>query len=115
MRAVSVYVLAGLVVCAVCAKASQAKANTYEKKTTVIERHTTSSGRPSTAATRRTGSLTVRQMQEDLRAAGFYSGPIDGRFGPRTSQALKDFQHSKGLSVTGRMDNRTQRALMAAG
>ncbi len=103
------YALAGLFVCAVSATA--ALATTETTTTTTTERHITSVERP----THRTGSLTIRQVQDDLRAAGFYRGPIDGQMGPRTRQALKDFQHARGLRITGRVDARTERALMTAG
>jgi SH3 domain-containing YSC84-like protein 1 len=54
---------------------------------------------------------TVKQAQQTLQAAGFDPGQIDGRMGPDTQTALKDFQRSKGLHVTGQLDTETQRAL----
>lgn len=45
--------------------------------------------------------LSVRQIQTALKNAGFYKGPIDGKMGPRTKEALKDFQKSNGLTSDG--------------
>jgi len=43
----------------------------------------------------------VRELQTLLRNAGFDPGPIDGDFGPRTEEAVKAFQKSKGLVQDG--------------
>ncbi len=108
MKRIACYALVGALVAPIAGGA--ALGATIEKKTTTTtERRVVPDGR----TTMRTRTLSARQVQEDLRAAGFYHGPIDGRMGPRTSQALKDFQHAKGLQVTGRLDSRTERALMA--
>ncbi len=110
MTRVATYALIGLLAAPVVA--GPALGATIEKKTTTTtERRVVPDGRTATG----THALSVRQVQQDLRAAGYYRGPIDGRMGPRTSQALKDFQHAKGLQITGRLDSRTERALMAAG
>lgn len=43
----------------------------------------------------------VRTLQENLRDAGYFSGRIDGLFGPRTRQAVLGFQADSGLAVDG--------------
>ncbi|MBQ9010588.1 MAG: peptidoglycan-binding protein [Clostridia bacterium] len=43
----------------------------------------------------------VYQMQTRLFELGFYSGRIDGRFGPDTTEAVKAFQAANGLTVDG--------------
>ncbi|SDL03728.1 LysM peptidoglycan-binding domain-containing protein [Natronincola ferrireducens] len=53
----------------------------------------------------------VRQLQELLRDAGFDPGPIDGIFGPRTEEAVRTFQRSKGLTVDGIVGVQTWTAL----
>jgi peptidoglycan hydrolase-like protein with peptidoglycan-binding domain len=53
----------------------------------------------------------TRRVQERLRAAGFSPGPLDGQLGPQTQQALRRYQHAKGLRVTGTLDARTLKAL----
>jgi len=53
----------------------------------------------------------VKQAQEKLSAAGHDAGPSDGKMGPQTQAALKEFQESKGLEASGRLDQETIAAL----
>ena len=53
----------------------------------------------------------VKQAQEKLSAAGHEAGPSDGKMGPKTQAALKEFQESKGLEASGRLDQETIAAL----
>lgn len=43
-------------------------------------------------------------LQRLLAKAGYKFGPIDGLIGPRTAEALKQFQLAKGLTVSGLFD-----------
>jgi len=43
----------------------------------------------------------VRALQRRLLQAGYAPGPIDGRYGPRTEQAVMRFQAAHGLQVDG--------------
>ena len=43
----------------------------------------------------------VRSLQRRLDGAGYSPGPIDGRYGPRTEQAVERFQSAHGLRVDG--------------
>lgn len=43
-------------------------------------------------------------VQRELRRRGYYRGPIDGDVGPGTRTAIRDYQYSRGLPVTGRID-----------
>lgn len=45
----------------------------------------------------------VRKMQERLIQLGHYGGALDGDFGPKTEQAVRDYQQRRGLTVTGRV------------
>lgn len=47
----------------------------------------------------------VMAMQQALKDKGFDPGPIDGALGPRTTSALKEYQKSENLTVTGTMDH----------
>ena len=47
---------------------------------------------------------TVRQAQEILSRRGIYEGPITGRPGPATEEALIRFQAQRGIPKTGRLD-----------
>jgi len=46
----------------------------------------------------------TRSAQETLKAKGLYEGEVDGIVGPKTRQALREYQKSEGLAVTGRLD-----------
>lgn len=50
-------------------------------------------------------------LQVALRAQGLYLGPIDAIVGPRTVAAVRAFQRTHGLRVTGLADGRTRREL----
>ena len=52
----------------------------------------------------------VEVMQKALRAAG-YSIQVDGRFGPNTQAAVKDFQRKMQVPVTGVADAATRESL----
>lgn len=53
----------------------------------------------------------VAQVQARLANLGYYRGPVDGSFGPRTAEALQTYQFDYGLPVTGRLDPRTIKSL----
>ncbi len=80
------------------------------------------SGTSSFAAAPASGSLkpgmsgpSVRSLQDKLRSAGFNPGTSDGKYGPRTESAVRDFQRSRGLQVDGIAGPRTMAALNGAG
>lgn len=54
---------------------------------------------------------TTKEIQTALKNAGFDPGPIDGKFGPRTRQAVKEFQRTKGLAPDGKVGPKTWRKL----
>jgi peptidoglycan hydrolase-like protein with peptidoglycan-binding domain len=53
----------------------------------------------------------VKALQRQLTALGFEPGPVDGRYGPHTTEAVKRFQQAYDLRVDGVADARTRRAL----
>jgi hypothetical protein len=55
----------------------------------------------------------IGQAQERLKAVGFDPGYIDGVLGPRTRDALRRFQASQGLPITGQLDEATRQVLLA--
>src|SRR5260370_15714539 len=44
---------------------------------------------------------TVREVQAELQRRGYDVGPIDGRLGPRTQTAIREFEQQNGLPVDG--------------
>lgn len=53
----------------------------------------------------------VRQVQLALFIRGYDPGPIDGIFGAKTQAALRAFQSSRRLAMTGQIDGATLDAL----
>ncbi|MDD5422305.1 MAG: peptidoglycan-binding domain-containing protein [Candidatus Omnitrophica bacterium] len=48
-----------------------------------------------------------KDIQRALKAAGYYTGAIDGKIGPRTKKAIESFQKAQGLKVDGRVGPKT--------
>lgn len=44
-----------------------------------------------------TRSDTIAQIQRELAQRGFYDGPADGIYGPKTDSAIRDFEQAAGL------------------
>lgn len=53
----------------------------------------------------------LTQVQERLRQVGAYSGRADGVWGPDSQSALERFQQSRGLQVTGQLNQATAATL----
>ena len=53
----------------------------------------------------------VRELQQQLAAAGFFPGEIDGVFGPHTQAAVVAFQLQQGLVADGEVGPQTRGAL----
>jgi peptidoglycan hydrolase-like protein with peptidoglycan-binding domain len=53
----------------------------------------------------------VRDVQQALKQKGFDVGAVDGRMGPETQSALREFQRSQGLPQSGNLDQQTLSAL----
>jgi peptidoglycan hydrolase-like protein with peptidoglycan-binding domain len=53
-------------------------------------------------------------VQTDLRTAGYYTGEVDGVYGPAVTEAVKKLQTANGLPATGWVDRATAAALDAA-
>lgn len=97
------------IVCAVIAFASLTTAIIYPFTAT---NGVTVDGSLEVAAIRRGDSGSkVKEIQRKLNEKGFSVGNVDGIFGSKTLQAVKNFQKSRGLVVDGIVGNATAKAL----
>lgn len=51
------------------------------------------------------------EIQTALKGAGFYSGNIDGKIGPKSKKAIEDFQSANSLKADGKVGPKTWEAL----
>jgi len=58
-----------------------------------------------------TDSAIVRSAQQSLNQKGYDVGAVDGRWGPNTETALRQFQEANRLAPTGKLDQQTLSAL----
>ncbi len=58
-------------------------------------------------------SAEIAKAQRLLRDLGYQPGPADGLMGPRTRDAISDFQRTAGLGVTGAVDTQLLNTLEA--
>ena len=57
------------------------------------------------------GDEKVKAVQQALGDKGHHPGSVDGRMGPKTQQALRDFQKTQGMKATGHLDTKTMQSL----
>jgi peptidoglycan hydrolase-like protein with peptidoglycan-binding domain len=55
---------------------------------------------PAPTAAPRASTEVISDIQRELVRRGFYSGDVDGRYGPRTDTAIRDFEHAAGLRAS---------------
>ena len=68
---------------------------------------------PAGAESTASAALTPIEIQKALQNAGYYRGTPDGRIGPKTIQAIKDFQTENGLIADGKIGKKTSEKLRA--
>jgi peptidoglycan hydrolase-like protein with peptidoglycan-binding domain len=56
--------------------------------------------------------MTKKQIQKALKNAGYYDGNVDGKMGPKTKTAIKEFQKSVGLKADGVAGRNTKEKLL---
>jgi len=54
---------------------------------------------------------TITDIQRELNRRGFYDGTIDGRYGPKTDAAIRDFEQSAGLKPSTEPNETLLRAI----
>ena len=52
---------------------------------------------------------TIHQIQQNLKDLGYYQSVVDGIVGPRTIQAIIDFQNDLDLPITGTIDSESSK------
>jgi peptidoglycan hydrolase-like protein with peptidoglycan-binding domain len=57
----------------------------------------------------------VKAVQQALKDKGHDPGDVDGKMGPKTHAALREFQKAQGLQGSGRVDDKTMQALGVEG
>ncbi len=60
------------------------------------------------------GTLQTAALQTMLKLTGYYTGPVDGKWTPELTDALKQFQKANGLPETGAVDAATLAAFEQA-
>jgi len=54
-----------------------------------------------------TAKPSVQEIQTALKSAGYYTGAIDGKIGPKTKKAIEDFQKASNLKADGKVGSKT--------
>ncbi len=49
----------------------------------------------------------ARDIQTALKNAGYYTGAIDGKLGPKSMKAVEEFQRASGLTADGKVGPKT--------
>lgn len=55
--------------------------------------------------------MSKKDIQRALKSAGYYGGEVDGKIGPGTRAAIREFQSDNGLKVDGVAGINTKRKL----
>jgi peptidoglycan hydrolase-like protein with peptidoglycan-binding domain len=53
----------------------------------------------------------ISDIQRELTRRGFYDGTVDGRYGPKTDAAIRDFEHATGLKPSAEPNEALLRAM----
>lgn len=78
------------------------------------ETTTASSGGDSSSDGVAVSNTIVKELQTTLATLDYYTGPIDGVYGPETTQAVEAFQKDAGIAVDGKYGPETHAALEKA-
>lgn len=72
-------------------------AETAPPRPTLAKAETGKADRPKAEGAARPTNEIVADIQRELSRRGFYDGVVDGRYGPRTDAAIRDFEQAAGL------------------
>jgi peptidoglycan hydrolase-like protein with peptidoglycan-binding domain len=88
-----------------------AAACSSSSSSTTTSTATTTTGHTGTATLT---AATIKVLQTNLAKVGCYTGPVDGKLGPKTTQALRNFQAASHLTVDGVYGPNTEGVLTPA-
>lgn len=57
----------------------------------------------------------IREVQQALKEKGHDVGAVDGQWGPKTQNALKEYQQAQGTQASGELDSQTMSSLGVSG
>jgi peptidoglycan hydrolase-like protein with peptidoglycan-binding domain len=66
-----------------------------------------SASSPGASASATAAQSDVVQAQQALKQKGLYGGPLDGKIGPETRNAISRFQQQNGLKQSAQLDDET--------
>ena len=85
-------------------KVGDVEVSRKSKASPALEAETKSDHQPKRATL---SSTEVKHAQEALQAKGYDTGGIDGIIGPKTRQAIRDYQAAEKIQVTGTLNAET--------
>jgi osmotically inducible lipoprotein OsmB len=99
---------------------SAARQNTMASTTSAPSAQPSRTGQEASSAAAssvptRVGEGTIKTVQTKLQTAGLYKGRVDGIIGPKTRDAIKQYQTQAGLQQSGRLDQPTLAKLIDVG
>lgn len=69
---------------------------------------------PAAASAPRSATEIIADIQRELARHGFYDAGVDGRHGPKTDAAVRDFEHAAGLKPSIDLNEALLRAIRAS-
>ena len=72
-------------------------------------------GKPAYRGGGSAGDATVRDIQAGLQRLGYSPGPADGRMGPKTAAAIRQYQQDNGMPVDGQASQAVLDSIRAKG
>jgi len=101
---ISILTLFFLIFCFGCQKSQEAKELPLKEELVSKEEITLEKETP---VEETEPKLLPENIQKALKNAGFYTGEIDGKIGPKTIEAIKEFQEKNNLKVDGKVGPKT--------
>jgi peptidoglycan hydrolase-like protein with peptidoglycan-binding domain len=104
----------GVMIMAVSLLVTACSSSSSTETTEATEATAASSGGDSSSDGASVSNTIVKELQITLAALDYYTGSIDGVYGPETTQAVEAFQKDAGITVDGKYGPETHAALEKA-